>query len=94
MEKSKKTLNPDNWFYCGTCKCRSYKYGCECLGTTCNAAGCPKCEGLYELAAEAEKNGTAPSEEFLKEAWRKAGFSEEEGNQSPEERLLKQIFSQ
>jgi hypothetical protein len=88
------TLKPENWFYCGLCQCRSYKYGCECGGTTCNAAGCPKCEGLYELAREAEKNNTAPSEESLIAKWRAAGYSEEPGNQSDEERTLKKIFGE
>lgn len=61
-----KELKEENWFWCDLCECRSYHYDCECHGTTCNAGGCEKCDCLYELAKEAERNGTAPSEESLK----------------------------
>ena len=60
------TLKRENWFYCDVCDCISYRYGCECYGTACNAGGCDKCKSIWDIVTDAIKQGNHPSEKILK----------------------------
>lgn len=81
-------LRRENWFWCPTCHCVSYDYGCECKGTSCNAHGCDKCKPLWDLVRAAENNHMAPNEEEAK-----ANNVKRWGQVlTPEEVLLNKIF--
>lgn len=76
------TTLPDNWFYCNHCKCISYDYKCECLGTYCNAGGCDKYRHLYKLVVLAKKVKNHPP---IKELKKRTEYNKED-------ELLKKIF--
>lgn len=81
-------MNPESWFWCDTCHCPSYSYGCECGGTSCNATGCEKCRHLWEPVREIIRSGKAPSEAECKaNNFKKWGSVE-----TPERKLLRKYL--